>query len=178
MPETEAHAAPAPSPIQSEISRVRQAHPEAIVSVEERPETGMFWITVRPRSVVEVATVLRDDPALDYKMLTDLTCVDYPDRERRFNLIYNLYSVTRNRRIFLRVWVKEEEHVPTMTRAFASANWAEREVMDLFGVKFDAHPDPRRILLPDEWEGHPLRKDYPTVGRRPVFLFNDVKDVL
>lgn len=164
--------------IRAELAKLRAAHPDAVLDVEEDPARGLFWITVRTRSIVPVLRTLRDDRSLDYKLLADLTCVDRPDREKRFNVIYNLYSITRNRRLFLRVWAGEGEPVPTASAIYPAANWAEREVYDLFGVVFEGHPDLRRIELPDDWDGHPLRKDYPAVGRRPVLLFNDVKDVL
>jgi NADH-quinone oxidoreductase subunit C len=160
-----------------EVSKIRAGHGEAILSVEEQPDLGMYWINVRPRSIVAVAKILRDDKSLDYKLLCDLTCVDRPETAQRFNVVYNFYSVTRNKRIFLRVRVAEGEAVPTVSGVYPSADWAEREVFDLFGVLFEGHPDLRRIVLPDDWQGNPLRKDYPTVGRRPVLLFNDVKDV-
>jgi NADH-quinone oxidoreductase subunit C len=149
-----------------------------VLAVEERPERQMFWINVRPADLVPAATLMRDHPDLDYKMLCDLHGVDYPARERRFDVLYNLYSFSRNRRLFLRVQVGEDESVPTLCGVYPNANWCEREVFDLFGVTFADHPDPRRILMPDDWEGHPLRKDYPLIGRRPVILFNDVKDVM
>jgi len=171
-------APPAVSPIKEELDRIRARHADAILGVEEQPSRGMFWINVTPRSIVPVVTLLRDDRALDYKLLTDLTCVDRPETERRFNIIYNLYSITRNRRLLLRVRAAEGEAVPTLSGVFAAANWAEREVYDLFGVRFEGHPDLRRIELPDDWEGYPLRKDYPAVGKRPVLLYNDVKDIL
>jgi len=177
MAENEQKPAAPTSQIQAEVTRVRAGHGDAIVSVEEHPAQGMYWINVRPRSIVAVAKTLRDDKSLDYKLLCDLTCVDRPETAKRFNVVYNLYSVTRNKRIFLRVRVAEGEAVPTLSGVYPSANWAEREVYDLFGVIFEGHPDLRRIVLPDEWEGYPLRKDYPTVGKRPVLLFNDVKDV-
>jgi NADH-quinone oxidoreductase subunit C len=164
--------------IQAEAAKIRSAHGEAILSVEEQPQRGMFWINIRPRSIVPVARLLRDDRALDFKMLSDLTCVDRPETEKRFNVTYNLYSVTRNRRLFLRLRVADGEPVPTLCEVFPNANWAEREVYDLFGVVFEGHPDLRRIELPDDWEGYPLRKDYPLIGRRPVLLYNDVKDIL
>jgi len=176
--------APGPAPvapavdIQAEVARLRAAAPDAILDVSEEPDKGMFWVTVRPRAIQTVARVLRDDRECDFKLLTDLTCVDYPWEPERFNVIYNFYSVTRNRRLMVRVRVAEGTPVPTLSGLYASANWAEREVYDLFGVQFEGHPELTRILLPAEWEGHPLRKDYPTVGRRPVLLYNDVRDVL
>lgn len=178
MAENEQNAPAAPaSAIQAEVSRIRASHGDAIISVEERPEVGMHWINLRPRSIPAVLKTLRDDTSLDYKLLCDLTCVDRPEMAQRFNVVYNLYSVSRNRRIFLRVRVAEGEAVPTASGVFPAADWAEREVYDLFGVIFEGHPDLRRIVLPDDWQGHPLRKDYPTVGKRPVLLFNDVNDV-
>lgn len=176
--QTTAPAPPPVSPIKTELEKIRAAHAGAILEVEEQPSRGMFWVTLTTRSIVPIAKLLRDDKALDYKLLCDLTCVDRPETRQRFNVMYNLYSVTRNKRIHLRVRVAEGESVPTLSDVFPCANWAEREVWDLFGVPFEHHPDLRRIELPDDWEGHPLRKDYPLVGRRPVILFNDVKDVL
>jgi NADH-quinone oxidoreductase subunit C len=175
--EQEVTAPPLPD-IKTELAKVRAAHSDAVLGVEEAPERGMFWIDVTPRSVVRILTLLRDDRALDYKLLCDLFAFDRPWEPKRFHVLYNLYSVTRNRRLFLRVRVGEAEGIPTASGVFANAEWAEREVWDLVGVSFEGHPDLRRILTPDDWEGHPLRKDYPIVGRRPVILYNDVKDVL
>jgi len=164
--------------IDREVDLLRESVPEAVLAVEERPERQMFWIDVRPSDLVPAATLMRDHADLDYKMLCDLHGVDYPSRERRFDVLYNLYSFSRNRRLFLRVQVGEDESIPTLSGVYPNANWCEREVFDLFGVTFAGHPDPRRILMPDDWEGHPLRKDYPLIGRRPMILFNDVKDVM
>ena len=108
----------------------------------------------------------------------DLFGVDFPEREDRFTIVYQLYSMPRNRRIFLRVRVAEGESVPTLRDVYPNADWAEREVWDLLGVAFEGHPDMRRLLMPDDWEGHPLRKDYPLVGRRPLILLDDVRDIL
>lgn len=171
-------AASTGSAIQAEVAKIRSASADAILSVEEYPETGMYWINVRPKSLVSVARVLQGDPSLAFTLLCDMTCVDRPETEKRFNLVYNFFSITRNKRVFVRARVAEGEAAPTLSGVFASANWAEREVYDLFGVLFEGHPDLRRIVLPDEWQGYPLRKDYPTVGKRPVILFNDVTDVL
>jgi NADH-quinone oxidoreductase subunit C len=93
-------------------------------------------------------------------------------------VVYNLHAVTHGKRIFLRVHVADGEKVPTLTPVYTGANWPEREIMDLFGVIFEGHPDPRKILVPDDWTDFPLRKDFPIVGKKPVLLFNDVKDIL
>jgi len=181
MSENEQAAAPAPppvSPIRAEVDKIRSGVADAIVDVEEHASLGMYWINIRSRALVPVLKLLRDDPALKYDMLADLTCVDRPEQEQRFNMVYNLYSVSRNRRVFLRVRAADGEGVPTASSVYPNADWAEREVYDLFGVRFDGHPDLRRIELPDDWDGHPLRKDYPIIGKRPVLLYNDVKDIL
>lgn len=176
---TEAEVTTPPLPdIQLELGKIRGVHSEAVVAVEEAPERDMFWVELKSSALFPVVKLLRDDRALDYNYLADLTCIDYAWETHRFCVTYNLYSYSRQRRIFLRVRVAECEAVPTLTGLFAAADWAEREVYDLFGVTFKGHPNMVRIQLPDDWEGHPLRKDYPTVGRRPVLLYNDVKDVL
>jgi NADH-quinone oxidoreductase subunit C len=158
-----------------ELERIRSAVPGP--EPEVVADRGTLWITIPKEALRAVVTSLRDDPALDYRMLSDLFGVDYPIREKRFDVLYNLYSVTRNRRLFLRVRVGENEPVPSVSEIFPSANWAEREVYDLFGVEFAEHPDLRRILCPDDWDGHPLRKDYPLIGKRAIILYKDVSDV-
>ena len=115
---------------------------------------------VRPESVVEVCRHLRDDGETSFEYLSDLTCVHWPERdEAPFELVYNLFSISKNARVRLKVSVAEE--VESVTAVWPAANWMEREVFDLFGVRFRNHPDLRRLLLPDDWDGHPLRKDYP-----------------
>jgi NADH-quinone oxidoreductase subunit C len=93
-------------------------------------------------------------------MLTDLTAVDWPKREKRFDLVLNLYSFPRNERLRLKAQVGEADCPPSVSSVWSTANWLERECFDMFGIRFEGHPDLRRILLPDEWVGHPLRKDY------------------
>ena len=158
-----------------ELERIQAVVPG--LEPEAEADRGVFWINIPKEALRSVVTLLRDDPQLDYKMLSDLFGVDYPTREKRFDILYNMYSLNRNRRVFLRVRVGEEEPVPTIWDLFPNANWAEREVFDLFGVPFDAHPDLRRILMPDDWDGFPLRKDYPLIGKRAIVLYNDVKEV-
>jgi NADH-quinone oxidoreductase subunit C len=104
-----------------------------------------------------------------YVLFVDLFGVDYPERELRFEVVYHLAVPGDARRVFLHCACPEEDpHLPTVSDLVAGAGWPEREVYDLFGVIFDGHPDLRRILLPDDWEGHPLRKDYPTRGTRAL----------
>ena len=116
-------------------------------------------------SLTKVATFLRDHPASRFALLTDLTATHYPEDERPLQVLYHLYSFDHNRRLRLKVKVREGEVVPSVTGIWSSANWMEREVWDLFGIRFQDHPDLRRILLPADWGSHPLRKDYPLEGR-------------
>ena len=123
---------------------------------------GQVSIHIDPARIVEVCNFLRDDPETSFNYLSDLTCVHYPMRqEAPLEVVYNLYSIRRNERLRLKVSITENSGVDSVTGVWPSANWMEREVYDLFGVNFKNHPDLRRILLPPDWEGHPLRKDYP-----------------
>lgn len=119
---------------------------------------GQDFIETVPSAVPDLVRLLRDDFAYDY--LVEETAVDYPKDEKRFELVYVLYSFERNHRIRLKARLPEGEKMPTVVPLFACANWMEREIFDMFGVEFAGHPDLRRILMPDEWEGYPLRKDY------------------
>jgi NADH-quinone oxidoreductase subunit C len=123
---------------------------------------GQVSIRIEPARIVEICNFLRDDPETSFNYLSDLTCVHYPMRhEAPLEVVYNLYSIPRNERLRLKVSITESSGVDSVTGVWPSANWMEREVYDLFGVNFKNHPDLRRILLPPDWEGHPLRKDYP-----------------
>ena len=119
--------------------------------------------------LLDVLALLRDDRELDFAMLTDVTAVDYLPRTPRFEVVYHLYSPAKNHRVRIKARVSEEDaRVPSACALYASADWMEREVWDLYGIRFDGHPDPRRILLYEEFEGHPLRKDYPKERRQPL----------
>jgi NADH-quinone oxidoreductase subunit C len=123
---------------------------------------GQVSIRIEPIRIVEVCNFLRDDADTKFNYLSDLTCVHYPmGPERPLEIVYNLYSISRNERVRLKVAIADGASVDSVTNVWPSANWMEREVYDLFGVNFTNHPDMRRILLPPDWEGHPLRKDYP-----------------
>jgi len=122
---------------------------------------GQLSVRVDPSRVVDVCNFLSRDPAASFNYLSDLTCVHYPLRaEGQLEMVYNLYSIPRNERVRLKAALQDGEEVESVTGVWPSANWMEREVFDLFGVRFRNHPDLRRILLPPDWEGHPLRKDY------------------
>ena len=117
-------------------------------------------VTVDGQRIVEICDFLKRDQDTPFNYLSDLTCVHYPDRwDRPFEIVYNLFSIETNERIRLKV--RTNENVETVTSVWPAANWLEREVFDLFGVQFINHPDLRRLLLPPDWEGYPLRKDYP-----------------
>jgi len=118
------------------------------------------FIVLAKESLLGVCEFLKSNEGGAYKLLTDETAVDYPKREKRFEVIYQLYSFTGNNRLRLKVLVGEGEKIPSVVGIWPTANWLEREVYDMFGVLYEGHPDLKRILLPDGWVGYPLRKDY------------------
>jgi NADH-quinone oxidoreductase subunit C len=115
-------------------------------------------LVVARELLAEIAIYSRDDEKFDW--LADLTAVDWPKREKRFDIVLNMYSFEKNERLRLKAHASADERVPSVQGIWSTANWMEREVYDMFGVIFEGHPDLKRILLPDEWQGHPLRKDY------------------
>jgi len=138
---------------------------------------GERTIVVKRDHIVEIATLLRDHPDTNYNYLSDVTCVDHldhmEDSAARFEVIYNLYSMATFKRLRLKAQVPEDEpSIDTVEGVWPSAGWNEREVYDLFGITFNNHSDLRRILMPDDWIGHPLRRDYPIGGEEVEFTFN------
>lgn len=133
-------------------------------------------IVVAPADVKMVARYLRDTGGLLYNYLSDISAVDYyPEYNRpgRFGVSYHLYSLLYNRRIRLKTYVEEDEPVvPTVTDIWPAAGWLERETYDMMGIEFDGHPDMRRLLMPDDWHGHPHRRDYPLGYETVQFSFN------
>jgi len=139
-------------------------------SLEEfRDEVHVF---VQAEQIVDVLTLLRDK--YEFELLSALTAVDYfPKQTPRFHVVYQLSSLAKNVTMQVRIPVNgDQPRVPTATRVYEVANWREREILDMFGIEFDGHPDPRRILMPDDQEGHPLRKDFPLGYEEPQFTFN------
>ena len=122
-------------------------------------------ITVNPDSLEEVALFLRDHEAFQFRMLVDLTAAHYPDNDLPLEVLYQLYSIEKNRRVRLKIKLQEGQSLSTVSNLWSSANWMEREVFDLFGISFSGHPDLRRILLPDDWGSHPMLKSYPLEGK-------------
>jgi NADH-quinone oxidoreductase subunit C len=149
------------------LRRLIEALPDAVL--ETHAHVGDATACIDPERVVEVARLLRDDSELEFEMLTDVTAVDYLGQEPRFEMVYHFYSVAANRRLRIKARVPEEPaEIDSLVDVYASANWMEREVWDLYGIRFKGHPDLRRILLYEEFEGHPLRKDYPKEKRQPL----------
>lgn len=150
-------AAPAPLPLDNElVQRLKARFSDAIrEAVLDRKQA---IVLVAADKLREIARYCRDDEKFD--MLVDLTAVDWPKREKRFDIVLILYSFAKNERLRLKAHAGENEPVPSVVEIWPAANWLERECYDMFGIVFEGHPDLKRILLPDEWEGYPLRKDY------------------
>jgi len=126
---------------------------------------GQHWVVLMPGRLADICAMLKEDASLKFDYLIDVTAVDYAPREPRFEVVYQLHSMTHAHRIRLKVPVPESDaRVPSVSRVWRTANWHERETYDMFGIEFEGHPDHRRILMPDDWEGYPLRKDYPLAG--------------
>jgi NADH-quinone oxidoreductase subunit C len=126
--------------------------------IEALTYLGQNYIVADSSLTFELLQVMRDEEEFDY--CVDVTAVHYPKREKQFDLVWILYSFPRNERVRVKTMIAENETFPTVSHIWPTANWLEREVFDMFGIKFEGHPDMKRILLPDGWKGHPLRKDY------------------
>jgi len=159
-----AHPAPpkppatmAATPWDSDLSReIKERFGDRIV--ETSTYLGQNFVVVKPDSAVPVVEYLKLEADFDY--LVDITAVDWPKRAERFDVIYIIYSFARNERVRIKTYVADGYKPETAVPVHLTANWLEREVFDMFGIEFDGHPDMRRILLPEEWQGYPLRKDY------------------
>lgn len=139
------------------------------LAVESGENRGEASIVVEREGALGFFRKLRTDPELAFDILVDVTVVDYLGREPRFEVVYHLLSLAKNHRLRVKIRVPEQDaHVHTLCEVWKSANWLEREAWDMFGIRFDGHPDLRRILMYKEFEGHPLRKDYPVDKRQPL----------
>jgi NADH-quinone oxidoreductase subunit C len=180
--------APAPPPPEGEKKMVAEARPAAAAKVAARAKDevpvpvpwtsplvekyrnqygsglealiylGQNYFIVDRSLIPDILRLLRDEEQFDY--CVDITAVHYPKRERQFDVLWNLYSYARNQRVRVKTQIADGDSIPSSVSIWPTANWLEREVYDMFGIRFDGHPDLKRILLPDGWKGHPLRKDY------------------
>jgi len=144
------------------VKKLKEKFSRSILEV--KTFRGEFNVTVQKKDIFEICRFLYSDPDLQYQMLTDLCGVDYLPESPRFEVVYLLYSMKNQQRLRLKIRVGESESVSSVEFIWKAANWLEREVYDLFGIPFDNHPDLRRILLWDGYEGNPLRKDFPVQG--------------
>ncbi len=156
------------------VEAVKGKFPEAVLDVVQfRDETTLV---IHPKEIVNVCRYLRDTNGLIYNFMSDISSVDYyPDYNRpgRFGVCYHLLSMLYNRRVRLKVYLPEDEPiVPTVTSVWQVANWLEREIYDMMGIIFEGHPDLRRVLLPEDWDGHPARRNAPLGYETVMFSFN------
>ena len=151
----------AATPWEDELTRSLKAHFGEAIS-EFASYLKQPFLVARPEAVIPILEYLKLEADFDY--LVDVTAVDYPQRAERFDLIYIVYSFARNQRMRVKTRIGEGYEPATAVGVHLTANWLEREVFDMFGIRFTGHPDMRRILLPEDWQGHPLRKEYPLTG--------------
>ncbi len=152
------------------LAELQQDLPGAVAHVSYW--VGDWTLIVPAARLLEIAGYLRDAPAALFDFCSDVTASDWPTRAERFDVVYCLYSTRRRHRVRLKVRAGESDAVPSVVGIWPAANWLEREVYDLFGVNFVGHPDRRRILMPDDWQGHPQRKDYPLEGPGELLMEN------
>jgi NADH-quinone oxidoreductase subunit C len=154
------------------IAKADAAFPGKVT--ESHSQHGDETIVIRREDALTLFGVLKDDPQFAFNFLTDLTAVDFLGQEPRFEVIYHLYSLPLNHRLRVKIRVSEDDAVvPSVSSLWKAADWLEREVWDLFGIRFSGHPDLRRILMYEEFRGHPLRKDYPVAKRQPLVAERD-----
>ena len=157
--------------LEKSVAKLQDELGEGFLKVAEF--RGQTSLTLDRESIVQACQMLREDPELDFNFLAALTAVDYWPSEPRFKIVYQLYSLANKEFIELNVSLPgESAEISTIERVYPNANWHEREVFDMFGITFRDHSDPRRIIMPFDWEGHPLRKDYPLGYEEVQFTFN------
>jgi NADH-quinone oxidoreductase subunit C len=147
------------------LQLLRENHTDGIL--DTLMPQGDATAVIRPEFLTKIMDFLKNDSRLLFNVLMDMTAVDYPERKPRFDVVYHLLSLRFNRRLRIKLKVEEGKPVDSLTPLWGCANWLEREVWDMFGIPFAGHPNLKRILMYDEFEGHPLRKDYPIKKRQP-----------
>ena len=139
---------------------------------------SQIFINIDSEDLIDVILFIKNNENTKFRQLIDITAVDYPQKDKRFKLVYMFLSHEYNSRLVLECFINEDEIVPTITNIYPAANWMEREVFDMYGIKFKDHPDLRRILTDYEFEGYPLRKDFPMTGHKEVRYSEDKKKVI
>ena len=161
-------APPAEMSVPDYLVTLKQALPEAVLQLSYW--VGDWTVIADRARLRDVCRCLREAPDAAFDFCSDLTATDWPARSERFDVIVCLYSTTRRHRVRVKVRVADGDAVPSVSPVWPAANWLEREVYDMFGVRFEGHPDLRRILMPEDWQGHPQRKDYPLEGPGEIVL--------
>jgi NADH-quinone oxidoreductase subunit C len=161
---------PAGTELPAFITALQAAVPGGVTQVSFY--VGDWTVIVPATKLLDVGRFLRDTPETSFDFCSDVTASDWPPRPQRFDVIYSLYSTRHRKRVRLKVRASESEPVPSVSSIWPAANWLEREVYDLFGVNFTGHPNRKRILMPDDWQGHPQRKDYPLEGPGELLMEN------
>jgi len=157
--------------------KIKEIFPDEVLAVSNY--RGQVSVTLRKNRIQDIARVLHDDPALYFDYLIDVCGADYlGKKEKRFEVVYHLYSIKHRHALRLKAEVSEgDPSIDSVVPVWIGAGWHERETFDLYGIRFNGHPDLRRILMPEDWEGHPLRKDYPLKGPEKEWSgFEDVLD--
>ena len=145
---------------------------------ESKIKHNQLYVTINSEDLLDVILFLKTNKNIKFRQLIDITAVDYPENQKRFKIVYLLLSHEFNQRIILSYFISENEKISSLTKIFPSANWMEREIFDMYGIKFNNHPDLRRILTDYGFEGHPLRKDFPLTGHNEVRYSEDEKKVI
>jgi len=160
------------------VTRLKDKFLSEITDVKEFRD--QVFVTVKRERISDICRFLFSDPEIHMNFLADLCGADYPDREERFEVVYNLYSIKYNHRLIIKALVPENDPaIDSVVPIWIGADWHEREACDMYGIVFNGHPDLRRILMPEDWEGYPLRKDYPLKGDRDREYkgFEELKDL-
>ena len=139
---------------------------------------NQLYLSINSEDLLDVILLLKTNKDTKFKQLIDITAVDYPENQKRFKMVYLFLSHELNQRIILSFYINENQQIPSLTKIFPSANWMEREIFDMYGIKFNDHPDLRRILTDYGFEGFPLRKDFPLTGHNEVRYSEEEKKVI
>jgi len=146
--------------------------------VNSKINHNQIYLSINDKDLIDVVLFLKTNSNTKFSQLIDVTAVDYPEFDRRFKIVYLLLSLEKNQRLILDLFIKENEFVSSLTSVFPAANWMEREVFDMYGIEFKNHPDLRRILTDYNFNGYPLRKDFPLTGHNEVRYSEDEKKVI